>query len=136
MHYKNETIDNALFHKNVTHDFPPQEYFLYKGRWDESKVDFLLDFILKDLARHPEERVACTPIGTLHHGRIAVNERFEMNFSWDEICDHFNMMKNKYTTFTQILRAPGVCWIQLTNHVDVSDELWHHICEVLYDYIF
>lgn len=116
--------------------FPSQEHFLYKGKWDEGKVDFLVDFIVKDLSRHPEERVACTLVGTLHRGLRALNERYQFNFSWDEICDQFNMLKNRYKTFTQILRTHGVRWVQLTNHVHASDELWRHMSEVIYNFMF
>lgn len=92
--------------------------------------------MVKDLSRHPEERVACAPVGTLYRGRRALNERYELNFSWDEICDQCNMLKDRYKTFTQILRAPGVRCVQLTNHVHATDELWHQMCEVIYNFPF
>lgn len=79
-----------------------------------------MSVIVNDFARCEEERVACTPIGTLHRGRRTINQRFEMIFSWDEICHQFTMMKNRYKTFMQLERAPRVFWGQLINIVHAN----------------
>lgn len=80
-------------------NFPSQSHFLFDSKWDLNKDSVFINLILKDFAMFPDDKNPNIPIPSLCRARRGMNERFNLGYSWDEICSRYAKLKDRYRTF-------------------------------------
>lgn len=111
-------------------EFLSQSEILFDTKWDAEKDLRFINLLIKDMELNPVEKNANIPIVSLRRARRGLNQIYDGTFSWDDVCDRYTKLKDRYRTFKSIIKQPGVFWDELLNVVHANNVVWSRLCEV------
>ncbi|XP_042067473.1 uncharacterized protein LOC121810814 [Salvia splendens] len=107
----------------MANNIPPQDSFLYKGRWTAEVDSVMLSVIIRE-KRANNWSGTVIPIPVLEEAVATISLETGVSFTWRELYERFQFMEKRYHAFNLVTRTRGVSWYVHSNTIIGPEPTW------------